>query len=333
VVAGRGGTEEVRLDGQPVKNFDGRPDVTILVAAVKLFGWGSLAVLLAALLNNYLTYWAGWPGPLAVFQDSGNGLAAVQFGILILAGALATLHVTRNPHRALVADSETICGINTFLANAAFWSVVLIGVADFVLAFMYGEQIIKSVLGPSLAKKLANATFRGTFLHFPLIGVGTLIAIFFRARVLPVLAALIVSAELVIVLFRFVFSYEQSYFADLVRFWYVGLFLFGSAYTLHQEAHVRVDVIYAGLSRRAKGLINAVGTLLLGMPFCWLILWVGLSQRTGPINSALLSFENEGTADGLYILYLMTVFMGVFAVFMLIEFVGFLFRAVDDALS
>ena len=51
--------------------------------------------------------------------------------------------------------------------------------------------------------------------------------------------------------------------SDLVRFWYGALFLFASAYTLYEDGHVRVDVFYAALSNRIKGLINIWGSLLL----------------------------------------------------------------------
>ena len=47
--------------------------------------------------------------------------------------------------------------------------------------------------------------------------------------------------------------------ADLVRYWYAALFLFASAYTLYEEGHVRVDVIYAGLSDKVKAYVNAWG--------------------------------------------------------------------------
>jgi TRAP-type mannitol/chloroaromatic compound transport system permease small subunit len=115
-----------------------------------------------------------------------------------------------------------------------------------------------------------------------------------------------------------------------VRFWYAALFLFGCAYTLREEGHVRVDVLYAHLTPRMKGLINALGTVLLGMPFCWLVLIVGMWGKTAIINSSLLTYEIEGLGDGMYILYLMTVFMAMFAISMLIEFVGFLFDAAAD---
>mgnify|MGYP002173394486 CR=1 FL=1 len=79
------------------------------------------------------------------------------------------------------------------------------------------------------------------------------------------LALLVVVAEMSIVVTRFVFSYEQAFQGDLVRFWYGALFLFASAYTLFEDGHVRVDVLYAGFSTRTKGIINTFGCIVLGL--------------------------------------------------------------------
>ena len=89
-------------------------------------------------------------------------------------------------------------------------------------------------------------------MHYPLILVSLVIAYFVRALGFVWLALLVVLAEFQIVIVRFIFSYEQAFLGDLVRFWYAALFLFASAYTLIEEGHVRVDVLYAGFSRAAK---------------------------------------------------------------------------------
>ena len=78
---------------------------------------------------------------------------------------------------------------------------------------------------------------------------------------------------------------------DLVRFWYAALFLFASAYALAEEGHVRVDVLYARFSRRGKAWVNAIGSLVLGIPICWVILTLGMWGKGSSINSPLLSFE------------------------------------------
>lgn len=58
--------------------------------------------------------------------------------------------------------------------------------------------------------------------------------------------------------------------------WYLfsAVFLLGAAYTLRDDAHVRVDVLFARLSDRAQAWINILGTLLLLLPFCLFSLWV-----------------------------------------------------------
>lgn len=57
--------------------------------------------------------------------------------------------------------------------------------------------------------------------------------------------------------------------------WYMfaALFLFAAAWTLRQNAHVRVDVFYSRLSPRGKAWIDLFGSLLLLIPFCAFLLW------------------------------------------------------------
>ena len=56
--------------------------------------------------------------------------------------------------------------------------------------------------------------------------------------------------------------------------WYMFslVFLLGAAYTLKENAHVRVDVIYGRLSARNKAWIDLVGMLLFLIPFCLTVL-------------------------------------------------------------
>ena len=58
--------------------------------------------------------------------------------------------------------------------------------------------------------------------------------------------------------------------------WYLFsiVFLLGAAYTLREDAHVRVDVIYGMLSKRGKAWIDLLGTLLFLGPFCLLVLYM-----------------------------------------------------------
>lgn len=58
--------------------------------------------------------------------------------------------------------------------------------------------------------------------------------------------------------------------------WYLFslIFLLGAGFALKENAHVRVDVLYGRLRRKAKARIDVIGSLLMLLPFCGFVLWV-----------------------------------------------------------
>lgn len=303
---------------------------------VRSFGWMMLAVLAVFLINNYLNFWQGFPGIAPVFGGQpadGTGTltqAWIQAGLYAAGMALALFHTMRSPGTSLREDSKRISDINAFVIRAAFWSVLIVGLADTVISFLRVEGLLEAVVGHGLASDLGRSQFRGPYVHMPLIAFSIALAAVTRTLGFIWLALLVVVAELLIVVGRFIFSYEQAFMADLVRFWYAALFLFASAYTLLEEGHVRVDVFYAGFSSRMKGFVNAVGSISMGMALCWVILVIGMGGKSNIINSPLLSYETTQAGFGLYVKYLMAVFLAVFASSMLIQFVSYLLDAVAD---
>jgi TRAP-type mannitol/chloroaromatic compound transport system permease small subunit len=71
-------------------------------------------------------------------------------------------------------------------------------------------------------------------------------------------------------------GFDLSSNAYIESQWYLFslVFLLGAAYTLKEDAHVRVDVLYGRLSRKGKAWINLGGDVLFLIPFCILMIWV-----------------------------------------------------------
>ncbi|WP_299820442.1 TRAP transporter small permease subunit [uncultured Roseibium sp.] len=320
-------------DGSPVMK-SGETHSPESARISRLFGWIVLALMTAYLLNNYLTYWQDLPGVAPIYGGAANGSLPILWSWLQLAlyaalvlGAVA--YVLKSSW-TLREDSRRISNINAFLIRAAFFAVLIVGFTDSVISFLRIEDLLSGVVGQELADDLGRARFRGPYLHMPLIALSVVIAAFTRTLGFTWLALLVVVAELLIVIGRFVFSYEQAFLADLVRFWYAALFLFASAYTLLEEGHVRVDVFYAGLSTRTKGYVNAIGSVALGMSLCTVILVIGMGGKQNIINSPILTYETTQAGFGLFVKYLMAGFLGVFAVSMMIQFVAYFMDAVAD---
>ena len=291
---------------------------------VRTFGWGMLALMAAFLINNFAVL--GFGAPPAALSGAGLLLATVY----VVAIALTVLLVMQTTERELRADAALITGINTWFIRGAFFAVFFVGLGDAVISFLRVEGILGAVVGEELARGLGRSNFRGPYVHMPLVALGFLLAFFTRTLGFIWLALLIVLAELLIVISRFVFSYEQAFMGDLVRFWYAALFLFASAYTLLEDGHVRVDVLYAGMGPSTKGMINAWGSVLLGISLCWVILIMGMGARTSIINAPMLSFEVTQSGVGMYVKYMMAAFLGVFAVSMMMQFCAYLLESVAD---
>ncbi len=307
-------------------------DHTLRVVALSVMAAGLIYT-----INNYFNFWRGWPGldrlfaqvgwfgldPLPVALDGGAvalGWIQLAFYLGPIAGITALVLLTRD--RPLRADADSLAALAAYIARAAFWAVLLVGLVDMVISFLRVEGILAPVVGEGLARDLGRSSFRGDYVHVPLMALSLVIAYFTRSLGFMWLALLIVLAEFQIVISRFVFSYEQAFMGDLVRFWYGALFLFASAYTLIEEGHVRVDILYTGFSERGKAWTNALGALVLGVPLCWVVLTRGMDGKANVINAPLLSYEVTQSGFGMYVKYLMAGFLVVYAVTMLVVFVS-----------
>jgi len=220
-----------------------------------------------------------------------------------------------------------------YIVRFVFWLVTLVGSVDMLISFLRVESILEPIVGEWLNQQLGRPIFRGSYVHYPLIIASLFLAAWLKHISFAWLALMCVLAEFLIVITRFVFSYEQAYMGDVVRFWYAGLFLFAASHTLAEEGHVRVDVLYAGFRRRKKALFDCIGSLFLGMPICWVILMQGMGGRGNSINSPLLSFEVSQSGYGMYVKYIMAGFLIIFSVTMLIQFVSYLLYNVNQLLS
>ncbi|WP_339632111.1 TRAP transporter small permease subunit [uncultured Sneathiella sp.] len=302
--------------------------------SVRVFGWCMLAALPIYFFNNYLSFVLGWPGIEPIFASGEVTYQSwIQLALFVAVVVFAVVLVQTTTQRHLRDDAAIITRVNTYLVRAAFWAVFLVGIADMTLSFLRLEGLLPYLVGAQLDGDLARVHFRGPYVHIPLIILALLIALRSRTLGFQWLALLVVFAELLIVITRFIFSYEQAFMGDLVRFWYAALFLFASAYTLVEEGHVRVDVFYAGFTNKTKGFVNAMGSLFMGITLCWTILLVGMGSSTSILYSPMSNFEVSQSGVGMQVKYLMAGFLAVFAITMMVQFVSYLMEAVADYLE
>lgn len=77
------------------------------------------------------------------------------------------------------------------------------------------------------------------------------------------------------VFLRKVFFLTANWVAELEWHLYAVVFLLGAAYTLARDRHVRVDLFYDRFSKKDKALVNIIGSLVLLIPWCVILIWAG----------------------------------------------------------
>lgn len=89
---------------------------------------------------------------------------------------------------------------------------------------------------------------------------------------------------------RKIFNVSSNSWLELQWYLYGAAFLMAAAYTLKQNEHIRIDIVYGAWSRRVQHWIDLFGHLFFLMPFICLMLYlltpyVMLSVRSGEVST------------------------------------------------
>ncbi|MCF1709794.1 TRAP transporter small permease subunit [Tabrizicola sp. J26] len=103
-----------------------------------------------------------------------------------------------------------------------------------------------------------------------------------------ILLAILISASNAVV--RKVFSTSSNAWLEAQWYLFGAAFLLASAYTLKQNEHIRIDIVYGMWSRRTQHWIDLFGHVVFLMPFCLLMIyyltpWVASSYRSGEVST------------------------------------------------
>lgn len=107
-----------------------------------------------------------------------------------------------------------------------------------------------------------------------------------------ILLAIFVSAINAII--RKIFSISSNAWLELQWYLYGGAFLLAAAYTLLENEHIRIDILYGSLKRRTQHWIDLLGTIFFLMPVVLVTLWFVWPWLLRSINSGEMSMNAGG---------------------------------------
>lgn len=105
----------------------------------------------------------------------------------------------------------------------------------------------------------------------------------------------------IVVVMRYVFDSGSIALQESTTYLHASIFLIGMAYTLQQDAHVRVDIFYTQFSSQTKAWIDLCGALFLLLPFMLFVSWISW-QYILDSWSVLEGSREAGGLPGVFIL-------------------------------
>ena len=128
---------------------------------------------------------------------------------------------------------------------------------------------------------------------------------------------------------RYFFSSGSIALQEMEWHLFAMVFLFGIAYALKEDGHVRVDVLYDRFSPRWKAIVNIGGTFLLLLPLSVLV----IEGSVWYVQEAFNSGEVSGDPGGLPYRWLIKVVIPASFVFLIVSATGFVIRNINILLG
>ena len=124
---------------------------------------------------------------------------------------------------------------------------------------------------------------------------------------------------------RYFFSSGSIALQEMEWHLFAMVFLFGIAYALKEDGHVRVDVLYERFSPRWKAVVNIGGTLLLLLPLSVMV----VEGSVWYVQEAYNSGEVSGDPGGLPYRWLIKLVIPASFVFLIVSATGFVIHNIN----
>ncbi|WP_375206514.1 TRAP transporter small permease subunit [Hyphococcus sp.] len=124
-----------------------------------------------------------------------------------------------------------------------------------------------------------------------------------------------------VVILRYAFGLNYIFMQESITYMHGAVFLLAGGYALLTDDHVRVDIFYREATPRRKALVDLLGTYLLLIPVCLLLIWTASPY----VARSWAVGEGSNESSGIQALFILKSFIPAFAVLLLMA--GFVIAA------
>ena len=135
--------------------------------------------------------------------------------------------------------------------------------------------------------------------------------------------------QLIIVMARYIFGIGFLKLQELLIYLHGLSFTLAAGYTLLNDEHVRVDLIYRASSDMYKSMVNILGSLFFLIPFCLITYSTSLPY----VKRSWKIFEGSPETSGLNAVFLLKTALIIFPLLLLIQAVSIIYRNIKKIIE
>ena len=120
------------------------------------------------------------------------------------------------------------------------------------------------------------------------------------------------------VFFRFTFNISSVAAQELVMYIHALVFMFGISYTLKENAHVQIDIIYNRLSVKLKSMLSIFGLFIFVLPTSFFIIYISIDM----VAQSWSILEGSSEAGGMDLVFILKSFIPIMGILISIQTVS-----------
>ena len=103
------------------------------------------------------------------------------------------------------------------------------------------------------------------------------------------------------VFFRYVFNMSYIIIQEIIMYLHALIFMFGISYTLKENSHVKIDVLYNSLNKRTQRVISIAGLVSFILPTALFIIYISIDM----VTQSWMILEGSSEAGGLDLVFIL----------------------------
>jgi len=103
------------------------------------------------------------------------------------------------------------------------------------------------------------------------------------------------------VFFRYVFNMSYIIIQEIIMYLHALIFMFGISYALKENSHVKIDVLYNSLNKRAQRVISIAGLVSFILPTALFIIYISIDM----VTQSWMILEGSSEAGGLNLVFIL----------------------------